>query len=170
MAKQTHFRTFQIKRNDNLSVPIGNLVLVQAFFERFGLDEAVRAFKTKGTDLAKLAEAMVAYRAGDNFSILRCHDFMMQSPIRQHLGLPEFDVRGLYRAVELLGRNKEPIVTPTTERSDDVIIMCNVIRSIKSRVWMSENPRRSLIRSRPLRPGSLPFPIPSRRVSVCTSL
>ena len=98
MTKQTHFRTFQIKRNDNLSVPIGNLVWAQAFFERFGLDEVVRAFKTKGTDLAKLAEAMVAYKAGDNFSILRCHEFMMQPPIREALGLPEFDVRGLYRA------------------------------------------------------------------------
>ena len=71
MANQTRFRTFQIKHNDNLSVPIGNLVWAQAFFERFGLDEVVRAFKTKGTDLAKLAEAMVAYKAGDNFSILR---------------------------------------------------------------------------------------------------
>ena len=116
MTKQTHFRTFQIKRNDNLSVPIGNLVWAQAFFERFGLDEVVRAFKTKGTDLAKLAEAMVAYKAGDNFSILRCHDFIMQPPVRQHLGLPEFDVRGLYRAVELLGRNNEPIVTAFRQR------------------------------------------------------
>lgn len=52
MAKQTRFRTFQIKRNGNLSVPIGNLVWAQAFFERFGLDEVIRAFKTKGTDLA----------------------------------------------------------------------------------------------------------------------
>lgn len=46
MANQTRFRTFQIKHNDNLSVPIGNLVWAQAFFERFGLDEVVRAFKT----------------------------------------------------------------------------------------------------------------------------
>ena len=99
MAKQTRFRTFQIKRNDNLSVPIGNLVWAQAFFEHFGLDEVVRAFKTKGTDLAKLAEAMVAYKAGDNFSILRCHDFMMQCPIK-----------------ETLGRNKEPIVTTFRKR------------------------------------------------------
>ena len=116
MANQTRFRTFQIKHNDNLSVPIGNLVWAQAFFERFGLDEVVRAFKTRGTDLAKLAEAMVAYKAGDNFSILRCHDFMIQRPIRKALGLPEFDVRGLYRAVETLGRNKEPIVTAFRQR------------------------------------------------------
>ena len=71
MTKQTRFRTFLIKRNDNLSVPIGNLVWARAFFERFGLDEVIRAFKSKGTDLAKLTEAMVAYKVGDNFSILR---------------------------------------------------------------------------------------------------
>lgn len=116
MTKQTCFRTFQIKHNYNLSVPIGNLIWTQAFFERFGLDKVVRAFKTKGTDLTKLAEAMVAYKVGDNFSILRCHDFVMQQPIRQHLGLPEFDVRGLYRAVEILGKNKEPIVTAFRRR------------------------------------------------------
>ena len=115
MTKQTRFRTFQIKHNDNLSVPIGNIVWAQAFFERFGLDGVIRAFKTKGTDLAKLAEAMVAYKVGDNFSILRCHEFMMQRPIRETLGLPEFDVRGLYRAVET-GRNKEPIVTAFRRR------------------------------------------------------
>ncbi len=116
MANQTRFRTLQIKHNDNLSVPIGSLVWAQTSFERFGLDEVVRAFKSKGTDLAKLAEAMVAYKAGDNFSTLRCHDFIMQPPVRQHLRLREFDVRGLYRAVETLGRNKEPIVTAFRQR------------------------------------------------------
>ena len=30
-------------------------------------------------------------------------------------GLPEFDVRGLYRTVEILGKNKEPIVTASDE-------------------------------------------------------
>ena len=73
MTKQTRFRTFQIKRNDNLSVPIGNFVWAQAF-------------KTKGTDLAKLAEAMIAYKVGENLSILRCHEFTMQRPIREIFG------------------------------------------------------------------------------------
>ena len=59
---------------------------------------------------------MVAYKAGDNFSILRCHGFMMQRPIRETLNLPEFDVRGLYRAVEILGRNKEAIITSFRQR------------------------------------------------------
>ena len=51
----------------------------------------IRAFKSKGTDLAKLAEAMVAHKAGDNFSILRCHRFLMQPLVRQHPELSKFD-------------------------------------------------------------------------------
>ena len=116
MTKQTHFRTFRVKHNDNLSVPIGSLVWAQAFFERFGLDGIIRTLKTMGTDLAKLTEVMVAYKARDNFSILCCHGFMMQRPIRETLNLPEFDVRGLYRAVEILGRNTEAIVTSFRQR------------------------------------------------------
>ena len=111
MTKQIHFRTFRVKRNDNLSVPMGNLIWAQAFFERFGLDEVIRSLKSKGTDLAKLAELMVGYKVGDNFSILRCHQFAMQEPIREMMGLPEFDQRGLYRAVETLGANREGIIT-----------------------------------------------------------
>lgn len=59
---------------------------------------------------------MVAYKVGDNYNILRCHEFMMQPPIREALDLPEFDVRGLFRAVETLGKNKEPIVTAFEKR------------------------------------------------------
>lgn len=111
MTKQTHFRTSGIRRNDNLSVPIGNLLWTEAFFDHFHLRDALSGLKTKGTDLAKLAELMVAYKVGDNFSILRCHDFAMSPPIREHIGVPEFDVRGLYRAVEILGENREAVIT-----------------------------------------------------------
>lgn len=116
MTKQTTFRTSTVSKNENLSVPIGNLIWAQAFFERFGLDDVIRTFKTKGTDLAALAELMVGYKVGDNFSILRCHDFTMQKPIRSMMGLPEFSVRGLYRAVETLGENREAIITAFRRR------------------------------------------------------
>lgn len=110
MTKQTHLRTSELKANGNLSVPIGNLLWTEAFFARFGLDDVIGGLKSKGTALDRLAELMVAYKVGDNFSILRCHDFAMKPPIREHLGLPEFDVRGLYRAVETLGENREHII------------------------------------------------------------
>lgn len=54
---------------------------------------------------------MVAYKVGDNFSILKCHDFAMLSPIREHMGILVFDVRGLYCAMETLGGNRESAIT-----------------------------------------------------------
>lgn len=111
MHKQSRLRTSEIKTNRNLSVPIGNVLWSEAFFEHFGLYGLIRGMKSKGTDLGKLAELMVAYKAGDNFSILRCHEFAMSPLVREHFGLPEFDVRGLYRAVEILGENREHVIT-----------------------------------------------------------
>ena len=111
MPKQSHLRTSEINVNRNLSVAIGNILWTEAFFEHFGLYDLIKGMKSKGTDLGKLAELMVAYKAGDNFSILRCHEFAMSPLVRGHLGLPEFDVRGLYRAVEILGENREFIIT-----------------------------------------------------------
>lgn len=53
---------------------------------------------------------MVAYKLGDNFSISRAHEFIMEPVIRGRFGLDEFNVKTLYRAVERLGRNREKIV------------------------------------------------------------
>ena len=58
-------------------------------------------------DLAKLAELMVAYKLGDNFSIFKDHEFIMEPIIRERFGLDEFSAKTLYRAVERLGQNKE---------------------------------------------------------------
>jgi transposase len=110
MTKQNKLRTFEVKINDNISVPMGNIMLAEAFFERFGLYGPIKKLKKKGADLGKLAETMVAYKLGDNFSILRCHEFSMQEPIRRVLGLPEMTVRTFYRAVETLGVHSERIV------------------------------------------------------------
>lgn len=51
MTNRTHF-----KHNDDLSIPVGNLVEAEAFKDRFGLDEAIHVLETKGTNFAKIAE------------------------------------------------------------------------------------------------------------------
>ncbi len=110
MTKQNHFRTSEIRSNDNISVPIGNILLTEAFFDRFGLYDLIKGLKTKGVDMGKLTEALVAYKLGDNFSVLKCHEFIMNEVVRRHFGVPEFDVKTLYRTVEALGENREAIV------------------------------------------------------------
>lgn len=68
---------------------------------------------------------------------------MMRPPIRETLGLPEFDVRGLYRAVETLGKKKlfssmksdigiRPIRTWTDDAVDGVLLICSLARAMTS--------------------------------------
>ena len=109
-SKQKTKGTWSIKHNKNISIPIGNAVLSEAFFKKYGLNQVISKLKKKGTDLGKLTELLVAYKLGDNFSILKAHDFIMQPEIRQRFGINEFDVKGLYRAVERLGENRETVI------------------------------------------------------------
>ncbi|MDR3283519.1 MAG: hypothetical protein LBS92_07955 [Candidatus Methanoplasma sp.] len=37
VRRRTHLRTSETEPNDNISVPIGNLTLAEAFFREFGL-------------------------------------------------------------------------------------------------------------------------------------
>ena len=69
--KHTTTGTWRIKPNDNKLIAIGNVLLSEAFFRKYGLDREIKKLKAKGIDLAKLAELMVAYKLGDNFSIFR---------------------------------------------------------------------------------------------------
>ncbi len=72
--------------------------------------------KAKGIDLSKLAELMVAYKLGDNFSMFKAHEFIMEPVIRERFGLDEFSAKTLYRAVERLGKNRERIVSAFKQR------------------------------------------------------
>ena len=98
--------TWRIKPNGNKSVAVGNVLLSEAFFRKYGLDREISKLKAKGIDLSKLAELMVAYKLGDNFSIFKAHEFIMEPVIRERFGLDEFNVKTLYRAVERLGQNR----------------------------------------------------------------
>ena len=111
MSSKKATGTWRVKPNDNKSVAIGNVLLSEAFFKKYRLDREISSLKSKGVDLAKLAELLVAYKLGDNFSILRAHEFVMEPAIRDRFGLQEFSAKTLYRAVERLGQNRERIVS-----------------------------------------------------------
>ena len=59
---------------------------------------------------------MLAYKLGDNFSVLRAGEWLNQAEVREHYELPKFNVKTLYRAVETLGRNRETIVRELQDR------------------------------------------------------
>jgi transposase len=59
---------------------------------------------------------MLAYKLGDNFSVLRAGEWLNRPEVREHYELREFNVKTLYRAVETLGRNRERIVQELQDR------------------------------------------------------
>ena len=92
------------------------MLLSEAFFRKYGLVREIKKLKAKGIGLSKLAELMVAYKLGDNFSIFKAHEFIMEPVIRERFGFDEFNVKTLYRAVERLGQNRERIVSAFRQR------------------------------------------------------
>ena len=54
--KHTATGTWRIKPNDNKSIAIGNVLLSEAFFRKYGLDREISKLKAKGIDLAKPAD------------------------------------------------------------------------------------------------------------------
>ncbi len=104
--KHTATGTWRIRPNDNKSIAVGNVLLSEAFFRKYGLDREIAKLKARGVDLAKLSELIVAYKLGDNFSIFKAHKFMMEPVIRERFGLDEFNVKTLYRAVERWDRTE----------------------------------------------------------------
>lgn len=77
------------------------------------------------------------YKLGDNFSILKAHDFIMQHEIRQRFCINEFDVKRLYRVVERLGKSRENVISAfrnkiLTEYGKEVI---NIIFDLTSLVY-----------------------------------
>ncbi len=86
MSSKKAMGTWCVKPNDNKSVTIGNVLLSEAFFKKYRLDREISSLKSEGVDLAKLAELLVAYKLGDNYGILRDHEFLMEPSIRTGSG------------------------------------------------------------------------------------
>ncbi|MBE6521436.1 MAG: hypothetical protein E7Z68_10170 [Thermoplasmata archaeon] len=77
MFSKTATGTWRVRPNDNKSVVIGNVLLLEAFFKKYGLDREISSLKFKGVNLAKLAE-LFWFTSLDSFSILRAHEFVKE--------------------------------------------------------------------------------------------
>ena len=90
--------------------------MVDDWYERLFLSEVIGWHKDKGISLDPLVRGMLAYKLGDNFSVLRAGEWLNRPEIREHYELPSFNVRTLYRAVEVVGRERERIVRELQDR------------------------------------------------------
>ena len=116
MQRQSKLRTAQLTPNKNKSFAVGTMLMVDDLYERLELNETVGRLKTKGVDADALVRGMLADQLGDNFSILRASEWLNRPEVLEHYGIGPFNAKTLYRAVELIGRNREMIVRALQDR------------------------------------------------------
>jgi len=86
------------------------MLMVDDLYDRLGLSSVIRPMKAKGVDLDALTRALLAYKLGDNHSILRAGEWLNSPAVLEQYQLKKFDQRALYRAVELLGQHRDRIM------------------------------------------------------------
>lgn len=108
---QTELRTIQIEPNENISFPIGTLLAVTRLYEILNFTEIFGKHKKNGIDINKLLKALVSYKLTDNFSIKRSHEWINRPEVLAEFNLPPFSERTLYRVLEILGANRDEIIS-----------------------------------------------------------
>ncbi len=107
----TKQRAFPTIPNKNICVPIGSILAVQYFYEKLNFCDIFSIHKSKGLDLNSLVIGLLSYKLTDNFSIKEAGKWLNHKEILDILNLERFHERVLYRTLELLGHNREEILS-----------------------------------------------------------
>ncbi|AKB36023.1 Mobile element protein [Methanosarcina siciliae C2J] len=111
MNLKTKIRAFPTIPNKNICVPIGSMLAVQYFYEKLNFSDVFGKHKSRGLDLNSLLIGLVSYKLTENFSIKEAGKWLNQKEILEILNLESFHEKVLYRTLEILGRNKEEILS-----------------------------------------------------------
>jgi hypothetical protein len=84
---KTKIRAFPTIPNKNICVPIGSMLAVQFFYEKFNFYNIFSKHKSKGLDLNSLLIGLVSYKLTDNFSIKDAGKWLNQKGIWQRFVL-----------------------------------------------------------------------------------
>ncbi len=63
-----------------------------------------------------MLKALVSYKLTDNFSISKAHEWINRDEVLEIFDLEEFSERTLYRILEILGNNRETIISDIQDR------------------------------------------------------
>ncbi|MEE8402137.1 MAG: IS1634 family transposase [Candidatus Hydrothermarchaeaceae archaeon] len=110
MTKQTSLRTGILEPNENISFPIGTVLTVQKYYERLGLPLIFEKHKKRGRDINSLIEALLSYKLTENQSVTKAADWINREEVLVTFNLKPFEQRTLYRALEIIGENREEII------------------------------------------------------------
>ncbi|AKB79782.1 Mobile element protein [Methanosarcina horonobensis HB-1 = JCM 15518] len=87
------------------------MLAVQYFYEKLNFSAVFSKHKSRGLDLNSLLIGLVSYKLTENFSVKETGKWLNQEEILEILNLESFHEKVLYRTFELLGRNKEEILS-----------------------------------------------------------
>ena len=104
-------RAFPTIPNNNICLSIGPLLAVQSYYEKLNFCDVFSKHKSKGLDINSLLIGLLSYKLTENFSIKEAGNWLNRKEILEILHLEHFHERALYRALEILGRNKEEILS-----------------------------------------------------------
>lgn len=108
---QTKLRTNDLEPTDNISFPIGTILLVTRLYDVLNFGDVFGKHKTRGVDINGLLQGLISYKLADNFSIKRSHAWINRPEVLAEFNLPPFSERTLYRVLETLGANREEIIS-----------------------------------------------------------
>lgn len=109
---QTALKTpHHLKPNQNKTFPIGTLQTVTTIFEDLHLPPLLDGLKHCGHPLSGLVTGLVSYKMTEDLSVSRCHQWLNSNPLLlDYLHLTPFEDDALYRALAILGENKDQIL------------------------------------------------------------
>jgi transposase len=109
-------RTCGITPNENICFPIGTILTVNQLYDILDFPTIFSKHKKHGIDINDLLKALVSYKLTDNFSISKAHEWINRDEVLDIFNLPEFCERTLYRVLEILGNNRETIISDIQDR------------------------------------------------------
>jgi|GEM_PF-1163606 len=107
----TKQRAFSTIPNKNMCVLIGSILAVQLFYKKLNFYDIFSKHKSKGLDLYSLVIGLLSYKLTENSIIKEADKWLNQEEILDVLNFECFYERVLYRTLELLGRNREEIIS-----------------------------------------------------------
>ena len=111
MNIKTKIRAFPTIPNKNICFPIGSMFAVQYFYEKLSFHDIFSKHKSRGLDINSLLIGLISYKLNENFSIKEASKWLNQEEILDILNLESFHEKVLYRTLEILGSNKEEILS-----------------------------------------------------------
>ncbi len=107
---KTKTRTIQIKKNNNISFPIGTAVTVKKYAKKLNFEHIFSKLKKIGVHLKNLVEALISYRLTENLSLSCASKWITRKEVLEEFDLQFFEQKTLYRTVEILGKNYQEII------------------------------------------------------------